>query len=116
MHTRPLARLATAAASLLAAVGCTDAPATIEPTTAPLAAKGGNPASKPDGYILPGAAVFPEGVAFDQRTGTVYVSSTTNGTIFSGDMKSEVLTPFLPPNTDGRTTAAGLAVDDQSRH
>ena len=115
MLTPPLARLAAVAVTLLAAAGCTESPTPLQPAAAPLAAKGGNPASRPDSYILPGAAVFPEGVAFDQRTGTVYVSSTTNGTIFSGDVKSEVLTPFLAPNTDGRTTATGLAVDDESR-
>ena len=97
---------------------CADAPT--DPTTLaapgdPLARKGGNPASLPDRYILPGATVFPEGIAYDQRTGTVYVSSTTDGTIFSGDVRSETLTPFLAGNTDGRTSAAGLAVDAESR-
>ena len=82
---------------------------------APLAARGGNPSSLPDRYVLPGTAVFPEGVAYDQRTGAVFVSSTTDGTVFRGDVKSEVLAPFLPPRTDGRTTAIGLAVDDASR-
>ena len=118
--THKLARFSTRAA--LAAVAlltaCADAPT--KPTTLaapgdPLAKKGGNPASLPDRYVLPGATVFPEGIAYDQRTGTVYVSSTGDGTIFSGDVRSETLTPFLPGGTDGRTFAAGLAVDAESR-
>ena len=107
----PLARLAISAVALVA-VGCAEASAPLAPGAAPLASRGGNSGALPDRYILPGPTVFPEGIAFDQRTGTVFVSSTTDGTIFSGDVSSETLTPFLPPRTDGRTTAAGLAVDD----
>lgn len=69
----------------------------------------------PSRYVIPGAAVFPEGIAFDQRTGTIFVSSTTDGTVFRGDVRDSVLSPFLPPGADGRTTAIGLEVDGSGR-
>jgi len=114
MTAHSIVRLATAAVAFVG-IGCSDSSTTIAPSAAALAARGGNPGALPDQYVLPGTAVFPEGIAYDQRSGSVFVSSTTDGTIFRGDVTSETLTPFLPSNTDGRTTAIGLAVDDQGR-
>jgi Cu-Zn family superoxide dismutase len=61
--------------------------------------------------VLPGAAVFPEGIAYDGRTGTIYVTSTTDGTVYRGDVRDGTLSPFLAGGADGRTTAIGIAVD-----
>jgi Cu-Zn family superoxide dismutase len=102
-----------AAASLAAFGGC-DAPVTAP--SAPLTAHVANAASDhggplPTRYVLPGDRVFPEGVAYDQATGSVFVSSTTDGTIFRGDDSDGTLQPFLAPGADGRTTAVGLEVD-----
>jgi Cu-Zn family superoxide dismutase len=66
----------------------------------------------PTRYVLPGSSVFPEGIAYDERTQLVFVSSTTDGTIFRGNASDETLTAFLPPGGDGRTTAIGLEVDN----
>lgn len=66
-------------------------------------------------YVIPGEAVFPEGVAVDQRTGFFYVGSTTDGTIFRGHPRWPALTPFLPGGADGRTTAIGMKVDRHGR-
>ena len=74
---------------------------------------GGGPL--PTRYVLPGSTVFPEGIAYDERTQRVFVSSTTDGTVFRGRSSDETLTPFLPPGGDGRTTAVGLEVDDDGR-
>lgn len=66
-------------------------------------------------FSLPGAKVFPEGIAADPRTGTVYVGSYTDGTVYrarSGGRAAEV---FLPAGTDGRHTANGLRVDGHGR-
>jgi Cu-Zn family superoxide dismutase len=112
--THSIVRLA-AAAVAFTAIGCSDNSSTIAPSSAPLASRSGNPGALPDQYILPGNAVFPEGIAYDQRSGSVFVSSTTDGTIFRGDVTSETLTPFLAGNVDGRTTAIGLAIDDRGR-
>ena len=70
---------------------------------------------KPDHYILPGDAVFPEGIAFQDSTGNFYVSSTTDGTILRGHFKNEAAEVFLPGGADGRTTAVGLKVDRDGR-
>ena len=63
----------------------------------------------PPAYLLPGADVFPEGIA--AAGDTFYVSSTSDGTVFRGRVGEEDLTPFLVGGADGRTTAIGLALD-----
>ncbi len=70
---------------------------------------------RPSTYILPGDAVFPEGIAFQQQTGHFFVSSTTDGTIFRGHVREEQAEVFLEGGVDGRTTAIGLEVDRQGR-
>ena len=44
-------------------------------------------ASGTERYMLPGEEVFPEGVAYQSDTGDFYVSSTTDGTIFRGNVE-----------------------------
>jgi Cu-Zn family superoxide dismutase len=72
--------------------------------------KGGH---RRDIYELPGDAVFPEGIALDGKS--FFVSSTTDGTIFKGNVKRPALTPFAPGGADGRTTATGMKVDGRGR-
>ena len=62
----------------------------------------------PDAYVLPGDAVYPEGSAVDEATGTFWISSTTDGTIFRGTIDDPTAEVFLPGGGDGRTTAIGL--------
>lgn len=90
-----------------------------DPVAAPNAPSAANAARSSDAggapptrYVLPGSAVFPEGIAYEQRTQRVFVSSTTDGTVFAGDASDETLSPFLAPGGDGRTTAVGLEADD----
>ena len=89
-----------------ALIGAALAATTLVSGAAPAAAAHSH--ERPDVYVLPGEAVFPEGIAADQRTGTFWVSSTTDGTIFRGTVKDRTLDVFLPAGTDGRTTAIGL--------
>ncbi|GAB4213947.1 MAG: hypothetical protein OHK0022_51780 [Roseiflexaceae bacterium] len=72
-------------------------------------------ASRPDTYTLPGNAIFPEGVAFQQGSDFFYVSATSDGTIFRGELDKPQAEVFLPGGQDGRTAAAGLKVDRQDR-
>jgi len=110
---RPSVTRATYVALLAAFTACD------QPLTAPnasltvLATKSANDAGGPlpTRYVLPGDRVFPEGIAYEQGTGLVFVSSTTDGTVFRGDDSDEMLQPFLLPGSDGRTTAIGLEVD-----
>ncbi len=82
-------------------------------TARPAAAQNGGP--RPTSYILPGDQVFPEGIAFQPGTGDFFVSSTTDGTIFRGNVKEPVASVFLPGGADERTTAIGLEVDAEGR-
>ncbi|MCX5194623.1 SMP-30/gluconolactonase/LRE family protein [Streptomyces sp. NBC_00249] len=62
-------------------------------------------------FTLPGARVFPEGIASDARTGTVYVGSYADGTVYRARPGARTAEVFLPSGTDGRRTANGLRVD-----
>ena len=62
---------------------------------------------------LPGPAVFPEGVAIQAATDAFFVGSTTDGTIFSGDVNStNDTTVFLPGGGDGRTDVRGMKANE----
>lgn len=66
-------------------------------------------------FSLPGAKVYPEGIAADPRTRTVYVGSYADGTVYRarpGRTEAEV---FLPAGADGRHTANGLRIDARGR-
>jgi sugar lactone lactonase YvrE len=72
----------------------------------------------PRTYVLDPAGqadpdIFPEGIAV--RGDTFYVGSTTDGTIYRGELDEEVATPFLlPGNPEGRTFAVGMKVDGRT--
>ncbi len=66
-------------------------------------------------YPLPGEKVFPEGIAYQESTGDFFVSSTTDGAIYRGNVASDATEVFLAPETDGRGTAVGMALDSQGR-
>jgi sugar lactone lactonase YvrE len=68
-------------------------------------------------YVLPGEQVFPEGVTYRSDTGDFYVGSTTDGTVFRGNVEgdSKRTEVFLEPGTDGRKTAIGMEVDAEGR-
>ncbi|MEU9147120.1 SMP-30/gluconolactonase/LRE family protein [Streptomyces sp. NPDC048349] len=66
-------------------------------------------------FSIPGAKVYPEGIAADALTRTVYVGSYADGSVYRarpGRSEAEV---FLPAGTDGRHTANGLRVDARGR-
>lgn len=66
-------------------------------------------------FILPGAKVYPEGIATDPRTHTVYVGSYADGTVYRARPGRRTAEVFLPSGTDGRRTANGLRVDARGR-
>jgi len=73
--------------------------------------------SSAERYVLPGEQVFPEGVAYRSETGDFYVGSTTDGTVFRGNVEGgpKEAKVFLEPESDGRTTAIGMEVDKERR-
>lgn len=71
----------------------------------------------PASYVLDPAGranpdIFPEGVA--ARGDTFYVGSTTDGTVYRGDVDGGAATPFLLAGQDGRTSAVGMKVDGRT--
>lgn len=86
-----------------------EAPAAAETPAAGTAA--GVDSSLPASFALPGETVFPEGVSYNPATGKFYVGSTTDGTLYEGDLASGEVRIFSEGGADGRTTAIGTKVD-----
>jgi hypothetical protein len=78
-------------------------------------ATGAATAPRPSSYTIPGNAVFPEGIAYQDGTNRFYVGSTTDGTIFRGRLPRRPMSSFLPGGADGRTTAIGMKVANPGR-
>ncbi|MGW7103817.1 SMP-30/gluconolactonase/LRE family protein [Streptomyces sp. NPDC054838] len=73
------------------------------------------PAQLSTAFSLPGGKVYPEGIASDPRTGTVYVGSYADGTVYRARPGQRTAEVFLPAGADGRHTANGLSVDAHGR-
>src|SRR5215213_157977 len=67
---------------------------------------------RPELYLLPQDARYPEGIAAENKSGTFYVSSVDDGSIYRGKVSKEKAVLFLPGGDDGRTQAVGLELDD----
>jgi sugar lactone lactonase YvrE len=59
-------------------------------------------------HSFPGAQVYPESVAVDPATGTFYVGSVKDGTIFRGKLGSGKFEVFSRAGADGRVMATGM--------
>jgi Cu-Zn family superoxide dismutase len=59
-------------------------------------------------YVLPGEGVFPEGIAYERKTGHFFVSGAGNGAIYRGHVKDDEASLFLPPGTFGQFEAIGV--------
>jgi Cu-Zn family superoxide dismutase len=66
-------------------------------------------------YVIPGDRVFPEGIARVPGSRTFFVGSTTDGTIFRGDLGAPQLSVFAAPGVDGRTSVTGMKADRRGR-
>jgi sugar lactone lactonase YvrE len=62
----------------------------------------------PKEYVLNGDEVFPEGVTLRPGTDRFFVTSTTNGTVFTGTLGSPKTKVFLAPGKNGRGLANGI--------
>ena len=67
---------------------------------------------RPELYLLPQEARYPEGIAAENNSGTFYVSSAADGSIYRGNVSDKQAKLFLPGGEDGRTQAAGMKLDD----
>ncbi len=67
-------------------------------------------------FNIPGDNVFPEGVSYDTATGKFYVGSTTDGTLYVGDVNNPAeMTIFSPCGADERVVAVGTKVDSNGK-
>lgn len=73
------------------------------------------PAGPITSYTLPGQAVYPEGITYNDTTKSFYVSSFSDGTIFRGEPGKPTAEVFLPPNPTERPTAVGLNTDNTGK-
>lgn len=69
-------------------------------------------AALPASYVIPGERVFPEGIGAQKSTGDFFVGSTSDGTIYRGNVRRPRMEVFLPGGRDGRTSATGVRVRD----
>jgi hypothetical protein len=66
-------------------------------------------------HVLPGATASPESIGADPRTGQFFTGSLIDGTVYRGSLDAPEATVFLPAGSDGRTSVAGVKVDQHSR-
>jgi len=59
-------------------------------------------------HSFPGEQVYPESVAVDAATGSFYVGSVKDGTIFRGKVGAAKFEVFSPAGADGRVMATGM--------
>ena len=74
-----------------------------------------NKPSLPTSYTIPGDKTYPEGIARQQHTPYFYVGSTSDGTIYRGDIHQGATKVFLPGGEDGRVSVAGMKTDSSGR-
>ncbi|MDP9364205.1 MAG: superoxide dismutase [Chloroflexota bacterium] len=106
--TRPRARLALVALAGLLPLAALSPSAAAQDAT-PVA----TPTETGRLFPLPGEAVFPEGVAYQEETGDFFVGSTTDGTIYRGNVETGAVEVFVEGAPGG--AAVGLEVDDEGR-
>jgi Cu-Zn family superoxide dismutase len=65
----------------------------------------------PSSYVLPGAAVFPEGIDYWPAKGHYFVSSTTDGSVLRGEIGSPTAQAAFVAPTGVQFSAVGVTVD-----
>jgi len=65
----------------------------------------------PKTFVLPGDALFPEGMGFDPDKGDYFVGAIGGGAVLRGDVNEPNATVFSPAGADGRTVALGARPD-----
>ncbi len=65
----------------------------------------------PKTFVLPGDALFPEGMGFDESNGDYFVGAIGGGAVLRGDVNSPTAKIFSAAGADGRTAALGARPD-----
>ena len=74
-----------------------------------------HPGPHPPPNTHPGAKTYPEGIARQHGTPYFYIGSTSDGTIYRGDVHQTATQVFLPGGQDGRVSVAGMKTDRAGR-
>lgn len=83
-----------------------------EPASATPAAR----STWPERYLVSTqAGVLPEGIGLARDGRTMYVTSSGTGAVYRGDVRASRLRLFAPAGDAGRTSAAGVHVDQAGR-
>ncbi len=62
-------------------------------------------------YRLPGPGAYPEGIGV--HGSSFYIGTTSDGTLYEGDLRDGSVSVWSPGGTDGRTTAIGIKATGQ---
>ncbi|MFJ9244787.1 SMP-30/gluconolactonase/LRE family protein [Streptomyces sp. NPDC101776] len=106
---------AVAVASLFVTGAAAPALATPHASGKPTVASARHRTPLPTSYTIPGSNTYPEGIARQQGAPFFYVGSTSDGTVYRGDVHQSATTVFLPGGQDGRTSVAGMKTDPAGR-
>ena len=68
-----------------------------------------------EAYTLPGAQFFPEGIAYNPKTGNFYTGSTTNGDILQVNVQTGATALFAAGALQGRSFCTGMKLDAKNR-
>lgn len=68
-----------------------------------------------DSYALPTDTLFPEGIAYNPKTGNFYTGSTSNGNIYQVNVETGAATLFSSGTATGRTFVTGMKIDALDR-
>ncbi len=66
-------------------------------------------------YALPGDTLYPEGIAYNPKTGLFYTGSVSNGDILQVDVESGEVKTFAPGAVQNRKAVTGLKIDGYGR-
>jgi Cu-Zn family superoxide dismutase len=66
-------------------------------------------------YAIPGDRFFPEGIAYNPKTGMFYTGSTNNGDIVQVDVQTGVTSLFASGAAQGRAFSTGMKLDYKGR-
>ncbi len=68
-----------------------------------------------ESYALPGDQFFPEGIAYNNKTGIFYTGSSTNGDIVQVNVTTGETSYFSLGAKNNRNSATGMKIDNKNR-
>ena len=71
--------------------------------------------ASPTPYTVQGLTAYPECVAYDDRSGAFFTGSTTDGTIYRGELGQVPMSEFVSADEAAIPSAYGTALDDEGR-